>query len=226
MAPVVARTFIFLRSCLCRSLIVTALCVLSSIPAGAAEQTPPEAPKPASTPPPPVEIPLADIATRSSEVANLLGKLTASAAPSAQIESIAKTLPESSEKLDAQFAATTKTLEAEPTLDTLQSLQQDWQRRELEAKGWLSALTTEATKLQESLNQLSDLQKTWGSTRASAQETKATDPILQQIDATLAAITAAQGKIQSERSALLDLQSRVAQGVTKCGTVLAQIGQI
>ena len=49
---------------------------------------------------------------------------------------------------------------------------------------------------------------------------------MQQIEATLTAITAAQAKIQSERAALLDLQSRVAQGVTKCGTALAQIGQI
>jgi DNA repair exonuclease SbcCD ATPase subunit len=130
--------------------------------------------------------------------------------PSAQIENIAKTLPESSEKLDAQFVATTKSLEAEPTLDTLQSLQQDWQRRQSEATGWLSALTTQATKLQEALNQLGDLQKTWTSTRASAPEAKAPGPILQQIDDTLTAIAAAQAKIQSQRTALLDLQRRVA----------------
>jgi potassium efflux system protein len=49
---------------------------------------------------------------------------------------------------------------------------------------------------------------------------------VQQIDATLASITAAQAKIQSERAALLDLQSRVGQQVTKCDTALAQIGQI
>jgi small-conductance mechanosensitive channel len=171
-------------------------------------------------------IPLADIATQATDVSTLLGNLTASAVPSAQIETIAKTLPELSEKLDAQFATTTETLEAEPTLDVLQSLQQDWQRREVEAKGSLSALTLQATKLQQSLIQLSDLQKTWGNTRASAQEAKAPDPILQQIDTTLAAITAAQAKLQSERAALLELQSRVAQGVTKCDTVLAQIDQI
>ena len=171
-------------------------------------------------------IPLGDIATRATEVSNLLGKLIASATPSAQIESIAKALPDLSETLDGQFAATTKTLEAEPTLDVLQSLQQDWLRRELAAKGALSALTLQATKLQQSLNQLTDLQKTWGNTRASAQQAKAPDPIVQQIDATLAAITAAQAKLQSERAALLDLQSRVAQGVTKCDTILAQIGEI
>ena len=183
------------------------------------------APEPAA-PSPPAVIPLGDIATRATEVANLLGKLTASATPSAQIESIAKTLPDSSEKLDGQFAATTKSLEAEPTLDTLQSLQQDWQRRQLEARSWLSALTTQATMLQEALNQLGDLQKLWGGTRASAQEGKAPDQILQQIDATLASISAAQAKLESERTVLLDLQSRVAKEVTKCDTILAQIGEI
>ena len=91
---------------------------------------------------------------------------------------------------------------------------------------WLSRLTAQATKLEAALTQLGDLQKTWSSTRAAAQETKAPDPILQQIDATLTAITAAQGQIQSERTALLNLQSRVAREVTKCGTALTQIGQV
>ena len=204
---------------------VVAFCALPSIGGFAAEQKTAEAPRPASVPPPTV-IPLADIATRATEVSNLLVILTTSAAASADIESIAKTLPDISEKLDRQLAATTKTLTAEPSLDTLQSLQQDWQRRELETKGWLSQLTAQATKLEAALTQLGDLQKSWSSTRAAAQETKAPDPILQQIDATLTAITAAQGQIQSERTALLNLQSRVALEVTKCGTALTQIGQV
>ena len=213
------------RHTIAASVLLALVLLLPAQSGYAAEPKPTETPKRAA-PPAPVAIPLADIATRATEVSNLLGNLTVSATPSAQIESIAKTLHESSEKLDEQFAAMTKSLEAEPTLETLQSLQQDWQRRELEAKGSLSALTTQATKLQEAMHQLSDLQKTWDSARASAQETKAPEQILQQIDATLTAITAAQAKLQSERTALLDLQSRVAQGVTQCGTALAQIGQV
>ncbi len=206
-------------------IVVLAVGFLPTVPGMTAEQKTAQAPKPAA-PEPPVAIPLADIATRATEVANLLGKLIASAAPGAQIESIAKTLPESSEKLDGQFAATTKILEADPTLDTLQSLNQDWQRRQLETTRWLSVLTAQATKVQEALDQLSDRQKIWGSTRASAQAADAPGPILLQIDATVAASTAAQAKLQSERAALLDLQSRVGQLITKCGAVLAQIGQI
>ena len=206
-AATVALTFLFL--------LITDFGKAAQQKAAAVAEPATAAPKPAvpepATPAPPAVIPLADIATQATEVSNLLGSLTAAAAPSAQIETIAKTLPELSETLDAQFVTTTETLEAEPTLDALQSMQQDWQRREVEAKGSLSALTLQATKLQQALNQLSDLQKLWGNTRASAQEAKAPEPILQQIDTTLAAITAAQAKLQSERAALLELQSRVAQ---------------
>ena len=215
-----------LRSFLCSALIAGLVaCSLSPIMVGAAEQKLSEPVKP-SVPAAPAAIPVADIATRATELSNLLVTLTASAAAGANIGSIAKMLPDMSEKLDRQLAATTKTLDAEPSLDTLQSLQQDWQRRELATKGWLSQLTAQAIKLEEALTQLGDLQKTWGSTRAAAQETKAPDPILQQIDATLTAITVAQGKIQSERTALLELQSRVALEVTKCSTALTQIGQV
>ena len=225
MAPDFKKLRVALRLSVCAFIIaLVAVCSVPPVTAIAAETKTAETPKPAA-PPPPVTIPLADIATRATEVSNLLGNLTASAVPSAQIENIAKTLPELSEELNAQFAATTKSLEAEPTLDTLQTLQQDWERRQVETTRWLSALTAQATRLQQAMNQLGDLQKTWGSTRADAQAAKAPDPILGQIDATLAAITAAQAKLQSERAALLDLQSRVAQEVTKCATALAQIGE-
>jgi len=208
--------------------VLLGLCSHIPVAAIAAEPKPPVPPKTAETlppPPPSATIPLADIATRATEVSNLLGNLTTSAALSAEIEIIAKTLPELSEKLNQEFVATTKRLEVEPALEALQSLQQDWQQRLVEATGWLSALTTQATQLQEALNQLGDLQKTWSSTRASAQAAKAPEPILQQIDTTLTAISTAQAKIQGERAVLLDLQSRVAQEVTKCDTALAQIGR-
>ncbi|MGE5306019.1 MAG: mechanosensitive ion channel domain-containing protein [Alphaproteobacteria bacterium] len=182
------------------------------------------APQPAA-PAPPAGIELADIATQSTEVSNLLQGLTAAAAPSARIENISRAIPDLSKHLDAQVAETRLTLEAEPSLETLQTLQQEWQRRELEPTAWLSILTQRATTLQSGLNQLAELQKTWSSTRASAQASKAPDPILQQIESTLTAIAAAQAKLQSERTDVLDLQSRVAQEVTKCGTVLAQIDQ-
>ena len=125
--------------------------------------------------------------------------------------------------MDAQFAATTKSLEAEPTLETLQNEQQLWQAAQLQVTGWLNALTLEATKLQDSLNQLAELQKLWSSSRASAQAAKAPGPILQQMDATLTAIIDAQAPLQAQRANILNLQSRVAEEATRCGTALQRI---
>jgi potassium efflux system protein len=201
------------------------LLFLVAAAAKSAEQKTSGTPAKLAASPPPASIPLADIATRATEVSNLLGGLTAAAAPSSRVENIANSLPSLSKQLDAQFAATRTTLEAEPTLETLQALQQQWQRLQVEPMAWLNTLTRRATSLQAGLNQLADLQKTWRSTSASAPAAKAPSPILQQINATLAAIAAAQAKLQSERTAVLDLQSRVAREVTKCGTALTQIGQ-
>ena len=215
-----------LRSFLCASLVAGIVaCLLPAILVGAAEQKKAEPSKPPAPPPPaaPATIPLADIATWATTVSNLIGNLTAGAKPSAQIENIAKTLPELTEKLDAQFAATTKSLEAEPTLETLQNEQQLWQSAQLRATGWLNVLTLEATKLQNSLNQLAELQKIWSDSRASALAAKAPDPILQQMDATLKAITDAHAPLQAQRANILDLQSRVAEEATRCGTALQRI---
>jgi len=229
MPPALLRSRGLLRSFLCSSLIAGLLaCSLAPILVGAAEEEKTEsakapAPPVASAPAAPATIPLADIATWATAVSNLIGNLTAGAKPSAQIENIAKTLPELSEKLDAQFAATTKSLEAEPTLETLQNEQQLWQAAQLQATGWLNALTLEATKLQDALNRLAELQKLWSSSRASAQTAKAPDPILQQMDATLTAIIDAQAPLQAQRANILNLQSRVAEEATRCGTALQRI---
>ena len=196
----------------------------SAEPSGAAAPATAEAKASASATP--AVIPLADIATKATEVANLIAHESTRAASSTQLESIAQSLPQSSEKLREHFAAMERILKAEPTLDTLQNLQQEWQRREVLAKSSLNALTAQATHLQDALNQFNVQQKLWNATLVSAQDAKAPAPILQQIDATLAAISAAQAKLSSERTALLDLQSRVAEGVNKCAAALAQIGQV
>ena len=202
-----------------------ALLIVCSLPSliDAAEQKTADPPKAVA---PAAAISLSDIAARGTQVSTLLANLSASVAPPPQINTIRNALPELSAKLDAQSAETARNLQAEPTLDMLQGLQQQWQHSQLQSTAWLNALTLQANRQQVALNRLADLQKTWSATQVSAQAAKAPAPILQQIDATLAAVTTAQATLQSERAAVLNLQSRVAQEVTKCGAALAQIRQI
>ena len=205
--------------------VLLALVLLPPIAGNGAEPQSAETAKPPvpAAPAAPVAIPLADIATRATEVSTLVAGFNTGATLTPHIETILKTLPQFSEDLNVHFAEINKTLRFEPTLETLQAAEQHWQSTQLQATGWLNVLTQYVTKLQDSLNQLTELQKTWNSTREAAEAAKAPGPILQQIDATLTIITEAQAPLQAQRAKILDLQSRVAQEVTRCGTAIQRI---
>jgi small-conductance mechanosensitive channel len=121
---------------------------------------------------------------------------------------------------------TTNILQEQPSLETLQAQQEIWQQRQSQGTAWLKVLTDRATKLQVALTQLKKLQETWTRTRDAEESAKAPPPILQQIDATLAVIEAAQQPHQAQRDEILNLQSKVAELVAGCNTALAQIARL
>jgi potassium efflux system protein len=197
---------------------------LTAFLAGAAEQKSAE-PAKAPTPPRPVAIPVAEVATRATEASTLLRTLITQLAPSPGIESIRKQLPEVSGEMALELRWTRAILEAQPPLETIQAQQNLWQGRQLRLSKWLNLLTQRATRLQEALTQLADLQKTWNQTLEAAQASKAPAPTIEEIRATLTAVDGAQTPLQAQRTDLIDLQSRVAQQVALCGTVLGEIAQ-
>jgi potassium efflux system protein len=197
---------------------------MATVSAQAAEQKISEPQKP-PTQQAPAAIPVAEVATRSTEVSNLLRTFNALLAPSPQIEMIAKQLSDTSRKIELEFSETKKVLQQQPALATLQTGQQLWEKRQLEMNHWLNLLTLHVTQLRDASNKLADLQKIWSQTQDTAKVSKAPGLILQQIDATITAIEAMQTPMQTQGSAMLDLQSRVSQEVALCGTALAEIGQ-
>jgi potassium-dependent mechanosensitive channel len=88
---------------------------------------------------------------------------------------------------------------------------------------WLRGLTERATQLQEGLTSLADAQQTWTQTQDAARAANAPESILQKITGVLAAIESAQKALMATRATVLDLQSRVAQGVSRCQAALAHI---
>ena len=183
-----------------------------------------EAPKAPAAKPPEV-IPAAEIATQAMAVSNLLSAITAKFTSSPEIETINKSLPAISTNIDQQILRTLTILQQQPTAAMLQAQQQQWQQIQTQATDWLNLLTEQATRLQDELNRLAGLQKTWSSTRAAMQTSKQPGPILQQINATLSAIAAAQTPLQAQRTAVLALQGRVVHELERCVTALDSKGQ-
>src|SRR5215467_9290340 len=173
---------------------------ISVFPAKAAQQDVKEATKTpappaaaaAPAPPPSQGIPVEEIAMQATQVGDLIRGFAANLAPSGEIETVRKFLPQVSADIDLELKSTTNILQQQPAFETLQTQQQIWQDKQAQLTVWLSVLTARATKLQVALNQLKKLQETWTRIRDAAKSADVPAPILQQIDATLAAIQAAQ----------------------------------
>jgi hypothetical protein len=174
-----------------------------------------------TTPHGPIAIP--DVATRAMEVADLIRSSEAKLATGAGIKAISESLPNTARLIDLEASVTARLLQQQPTLDSLERQQLLWRQRQIVTTSWLNALTERASLLQDVLNRLSELNKTWTATRVAAQAPNAPEPILQQIDDTLTAIATAEAPMDSQRTVVLDLQARVAKEVAKCANVLAEI---
>ena len=172
-----------------------------------------------------IVIPVAEVATRATGVANLLRTLQTQFAPSPEIEKIQKELPNVRDVQEARLRRTMKLLQAQPAMETLQTEEQVWQKSQTEMGGWLNRLTQRATQLETALGRLADLQKAWSQTLDSARSGQAPEAIIQQITAILPAIEAAQITLEMQRSAVLDLQGPLADEIAKCGSALAEIAK-
>src|SRR5439155_1297023 len=129
-----------------------------------AEAAEPVSPPKSAPAPPSDAIPVAEVATRAAQVPNLLRSVTEPLAAGAELGAemvlIRKRVPELRQQIDLEVAAASTILQAEPTLDMIQTQQQVWQHRLLQTNEWLSLLAHRASRLQAALNRLAGPQQT------------------------------------------------------------------
>jgi potassium-dependent mechanosensitive channel len=214
-----------------RGLLVVALatavfCILPLLGKAAAKETIESQRHPAPSAAVPVAIPMAEIASRATEVSNFLRTLSSQVlAPSPEVEKIWHQLPKVSDQIVLELAAVARVLEGPASFETLQTQEQLWKRLQLQMSGWLTQLTARATHLQEALDRVASLHETWTRTRDAAVAANVPGPILEGIEETLADLDAAQPGLKARHGAVLDLQSRIAQEMARCGKALSDIAQ-
>jgi potassium-dependent mechanosensitive channel len=183
-------------------------------------------PEKPATPSVPTVIPVPDVATKAAEVINLIRDMKTKVAPSSLIESLATLLPQKAEQVSRQLNETKRILESEPTLAVLQGQQGIWQKIQGDIVNWLEVLTKRATIIRDNQNKLMILEETWTKTLSAAVTANAPQPILQQIKEVVAAISAEKGPLEEQRTAVLDLQGKVANELAQCNAALAIISQV
>jgi potassium-dependent mechanosensitive channel len=211
-------------------MITLAVLLFSPVPGFTAEEKATEhqnapASQKEAVPAPSEEIPMAEVALRSTEASDFFQTLNKDLASSGEVESIQKELQKARMHIDLDLTRTTAISDG-ATLARIQAHQQVWLTRQAQTTGWLNKLTDRGSRLESALNRLADMQKTWTRTRKAAEESGAPAITLRQIDTTLAAIQAAQPSLNSQLAAVFDLQSEFAHDVTLCTGQLEQIARI
>jgi hypothetical protein len=188
-------------------------------------------------PPPPAPIPLAEVVSQAGAVSARIQNLDVENASDPIAMSVGDQLPPLLKEIDKRSSETAKILEARPSLDTLRSLNSEWQRAGDELAGWKRELTARATVLDRLLVNLTQLSGTWNATLVEAGSRPAPEPkrtgaaaapreIVALIQSTIEAIQQASERYASRRSEILSLQNRVAEQETRIASAKSAIERV
>ncbi len=173
----------------------------------------------------PAPISVGEVASRAEETAAFLRTLEAQLPPSPAVARIESELPGLSARLAERSGGTRDSLASRPGLGTLDALADSWESSRLILAAWRETLTTRGVGLDQQRERLGQLRETWRRTRASVRASRSPASVGERIDATLSSLESAQARLETQRTATLVLQERVAREVARCEEALALIGQ-
>jgi len=169
-------------------------------------------------------IPVPEIARQSEEVTRLLRDLEPLTAADPAVETVRLRLPAVSARLRPALDSTIETLDQAPPA-AMERLTQSWQASRRELADWQSMLTARVSVLEAELDRLTGLRATWSDTGIHARASGAPGPVLRRVDAVLADLDAARGRLQTIRATRLLVQDAVAREVARCEDALARISR-
>ncbi len=212
-----------------------------TVPAPTASPTASPIALPSSTP-----IPLAEVVTQAETVSGNLRNVGTDLASDQITGTIENELPALMRELDARLVEDERILSSRPSLDTLKSLEAEWQSLASKLLGWKGDLTTRATALAREITRLTELEQTWSITLSQAEttqtpseapqqaresqtvtvQTATPQEIIQRMTAMIAAIKQTRTDVETRRAQILTLQNRVAEQDARVADALASIRQV
>jgi small-conductance mechanosensitive channel len=156
-------------------------------------------------------IPLADVAAQAEAAFASLQSIEGDLSADQATMEIQQDLPVLTRESSARLEESSKTLSSNPSLQTLQRANREWEAVRKELAEWKRSLTKRITQLDEDRVRLTQLEQVWKATRASVLEAKMPPEILEQVEHVLAAVKRTQGKAEAQQLVVLSLQTRVAE---------------
>ena len=169
-------------------------------------------------------IPVPEIAQRAEQVPPALRSVEQIATGS-DVQEIEAELPAAAAWIRGRLVGTTQALASSPSANALATLTDSWRVMRSRLATWNDTLTRRATQLAQGAEQLEVMRATWLASRAKALESRAPAPVIERIDATLAAIVTAQRGAAERLTHVLGVQDRVVREIARCDDVLSKVAQ-
>ena len=112
----------------------------------------------------PTPIPISDIVSNAEAAAKKLQDIQAGASESPGVQNVREELPDLKNKLDSRTTETNQLLSARPSLETLRTIEQEWQAFIKDISAWKDDLKTQITALDRQLAELKNLNELWQKT--------------------------------------------------------------
>jgi small-conductance mechanosensitive channel len=173
----------------------------------------------------PVAIAVPDIPAQAEEAASLLRTVRIGAAAPPDVTEISQRAPLLHEHVRGRLADTVRTLDAGPSLATLDTMLEPWMALRNRADAWIEVVTTRARDLEEELRKLEEARARWLLTQQAAQTGDVPQPVLERVSATLTEIASVRDRVAASRDHALVLLDRITQERGRCDEALARIGQ-
>lgn len=179
----------------------------------------------AAAPAEPSPIPLVEIAMRAEEVEALLTEVDAAATPAAEIQASEADLAANSARLKASHEDTMRRLGANPQLAVVDRLAASWHASCADVRASAGAVTGRAARLQQDVDRLVGLREAWTRARSDAASANGPAVVLGRIDEIRRAISSTKARLEARLAALLVVQHRLSQELTRCDQTVARIAQ-
>ncbi len=214
------------------SLLVAAACVAALLAFHARAQTPapvaptppaPGAPQAPEAPPEIAPIPIPEIAAQADVLTGVLREIEETIAQDPAIAEVERRLPAAVERYQSLAEDARISLRSQPSLDVLEDLAEDWRQLARSLAGRLDLVTLRAHEIEEALSELDLRRQIWKRTREQALSGAAPPAVFEQIDSAISGIRALRKRAQARRSAVLTLQTRIAQQEASASELFGEI---
>ena len=204
-----------------RIALLTILALVPSVVSALSQPTPASPAKPNLAPTP---VPLVKVSLEAQSALASLKEIDANVSGQrSNADGFTGTLSDLTGEIDARTADDTRLLSSSASLDVLYRLKLTWRQFEVRFSVLDGLLTRHAASLEEQLQRLDQLGKTWQATLQLAKETATAAPILQRVQSVVDAIARTQQMAESARLLVFTLQSHLSEQEARVQTALSSI---